>query len=362
MDFSPYKRAGTTAVALAAAMLVAVAFLYHASLLRAAGHIVVLQYHHFGSQTPPSTSIALDKFDAQIEYLEKNGFSVWPLEKAISYLRQGRSLPDKCVAITIDDAYLSVYTEAFPRLRRRNWPFSVFVATRAIDRGGSAFMSWDQMREMLPHNATFEIHSHSHPYLIRKKAGENEGQWERRVVSEIRTSQKRLLQELGVKSVLFAYPYGEYNLELKKTVRDLGLIGIAQQSGAIWSGSDFAALPRYPLSGAFADLADFKVKVNSLPLPVISARPEDPILSEGAYTPTLRLKLAPAEYNVHSLACFASGQGRIKVKWIDRQNPEFEVVPKRPLPVGRNRYNCTASHNKQNRYYWYSHQWIRPAN
>ena len=37
---------------------------------------IVLMYHHFGDNKHPSTNIRLDQFDAQLEYLEENGFQV----------------------------------------------------------------------------------------------------------------------------------------------------------------------------------------------------------------------------------------------------------------------------------------------
>jgi len=92
---------------------------------------------------------------------------------------------------------------------------------------------------------------------------------------------------------------------------------------------------------------------------VIAAEPEDMELPDGMDMPVLRLKLSPEEYRPDSIACFASGQGRIKARWTDRKNLEMEVVADKPLPQGRSRYNCTALHKSENRYYWYSHPWIR---
>jgi hypothetical protein len=40
-----------------------VIFLYAACFAVAADHAVILQYHHFGSDTPPSTSVTLEQFD-----------------------------------------------------------------------------------------------------------------------------------------------------------------------------------------------------------------------------------------------------------------------------------------------------------
>jgi len=43
-------------------------------------------------------------------------------------LGKGQDLPANTVSITFDDACRTIYTEAFPRLRKRNWPFTLFAS------------------------------------------------------------------------------------------------------------------------------------------------------------------------------------------------------------------------------------------
>jgi peptidoglycan/xylan/chitin deacetylase (PgdA/CDA1 family) len=329
--------------------------------VRAADHAVILQYHHFGNGLPPSTSVTVERFKEQLDALEENNSSVWSLSEIISYLKQGKSLPDMCVGITIDDAYRSVYEKAYPLLLGYNFPATVFVATEGVDMNLKTYLSWDQMREMRKHGITFASHTHTHPYLIRTRKGESIAEWKSRVKKDIITSVKRLESELDIHVDFFAYPYGEYNTRLKEIVRELNLVAFGQQSGAIWSGSDFAALPRFPVSGVYSEIKSFKTKIRSLALPVISEQPESPILSPGNRLPVLRLKLKPGDYIPGSIACYVSGQGKVDIKWIDKEKNIFEAVAKYPLPKGRSRYNFTAIHKDGGRYYWYSHLWITPG-
>ena len=82
----------------------------------AADHAVILMYR-FGENNYPSTNIRLEQFDAHLEVLASSEYNVMALADIIDRIQGGQSLPDRTVAITIDDAYLSVYTEALPRLR-----------------------------------------------------------------------------------------------------------------------------------------------------------------------------------------------------------------------------------------------------
>lgn len=326
---------------------------------RAAGHAVILQYHNFGEDTPPSTSVTMQQFESHLGYLEENGFTVWPVDRIVAYVRENKELPARCVGITIDDANISVYERAFPELKKRGLPFTVFVPTDSVDRGYQSSMSWEQMREMQGFGASFSSHSRSHAYLIQKLAGESEEKWRDRVREDLEISLRRLSKELGSGSNLFAYPYGEYNPSLKNIVTGMNLVGFSQQSGAVWAGSDFAALPRFPMASRYAGMGQFAEKVNSLPLPVLSAEPDNPVLRQGVSTPSLRLKLAPGDYRRDSLSCYADGQGEIRVSWKDLSERIVDVSAVEPLPRGRSRYNCTAIHREGGRYYWYSHLWIR---
>lgn len=339
-------------------LLLSIALLGFAIPATAARHAVILQYHHFGDDTPPSTSVTLSQFDAHLNYLEKNDYQVWPLEKVVAYLHEGRDLPERCVAMTIDDAYADTYTRAFSRLKARHWPFTVFVATDAVDKGYRGLLTWQQMREMAGSGATFANHSSTHDHLIRMGPQETEEQWRLRVTQDIQRAQRRLREELGNAPALFAYPYGEYDEPLKRLVTSLDLIAFGQQSGPAWTGSDFQALPRYAMSGRYADAQEFAVRLRSLPLPVESAEPDEPVLPLGEPRPKLRLDLAPGPYRTESLACYV-GTERAELRWLDTDRRILEVRARRPLPVGRSRYNCTAPHQDGWRFFWYSHLLIR---
>ena len=71
------------------------------------------------------------------------------LPDIIAALENGTPLPDRAVAITIDDGYLSVYEQAWPRLRDAGIPFTLFLSTDSIDAEYKSFMRWDHVREMV---------------------------------------------------------------------------------------------------------------------------------------------------------------------------------------------------------------------
>jgi poly-beta-1,6-N-acetyl-D-glucosamine N-deacetylase len=377
---------------------------------------VILQYHHVDAATPASTSITPEMFELHLSYLEQRGFRVLSLAEIVDALRAGEALPELSVALTFDDAYRSVGEQAWPRLRERGWPFTVFVTTGGVDQGLGSYLSWDQMRAMAAEGVDFAAHSHSHDALIHRRPGESEEQWRERVRRDIQLSCVRLEEEgVSERCRFFAYPYGEYDAGLRRIVAELELIGFGQHSGPVGPLSDWLALPRFPASGPYADLGSLATKLYSLPLPVLDVDPLDPVLPADSPRPVLRLGLAPGGYRVGGLAAYADGQGAIQVRVIDpggpdpegaasratlpaaaseaasdaasegtpdqasrggsrvasggQRGPVIEILPLADLPKGRSRYNVTApQHSTQGnppdvpggvRYYWYSHLWVR---
>lgn len=322
----------------------------------------VFMYHRFGEDRFPSTSVPLERFEQQLDWLVEAGIEVWSLSRLMRAWRDGREVPQPVVAITVDDAYASVYSEAWPRLRARGMPFTVFVATAAVDGEFKDMMSWEQMREMRAAGVEFANHSVSHDYLQRRRDGESAEHWRQRITGEIQQAQRRLQAELGEDSnrdpALFAYPYGEYSVALMDLVEELGYLAFGQHSGALGSTAIAQALPRYPINTSYGELPDFRLKARSLSLPVLSQTPLDPVLAEGN-PPGLILTLGESGADLDRITCYASGQGRIPLEPVPGETGVYRVEAPEPLGKGRSRYNCTAPQRGGDRWYWFSQLWIR---
>jgi len=323
-----------------------------------ASHCVILQYHHFSEKTPAITSVTPEQFDNHLNYLKQNNFNVMALHDVVLSLKHQLELPEKCVSLSVDDAYLSVYEEAYPRLKKLGWPLTVFVNTQAVDKNLKVSLSWQQMREMSQHGVSFENHGHGHIHMIRKKVGESDREWLKRISQDIQTAQRRISKELGVKPTLFAFPYGEYNPQLINLIEGIGLTGFGQQSGPAWPDANMGALPRFPMASNYANMKGFITKVNTLPLPVTRAQPSDPLTRLGQWRPSLKLQLAPASYSRNNLRCYVSGSDNVDITWSDSEKDSVFITPKFDLKPGRHRTNCTMPSSRKGRFHWYSHNWF----
>ncbi|PLW82255.1 polysaccharide deacetylase [Kineobactrum sediminis] len=323
----------------------------------AADHGTILLYHHVGTDTPASTSITPNQFRTQLDYLQEHGFRVMPLTAMLDALYAGESLPDNAVAITFDDAYESVYSNAYPELASRSMPFTVFVATEPLDKGYDGFMRWQDMAAMDADLADFGAHSVSHKHLLALDPKERPRAWLRRARDEIVDSAARIVAELGRPVRTFAYPFGEYDTRLAGLVRELDFYGLAQQSGAVGSGTNPQIIPRIPISRSHADdLQRFATAINARPLPV---REEDPgrilIHADIAAPDSFAFELGEGPFRRGQLACFSASGAPLEITAVDAG---YRVALPELTP-GRNKINCTApSTERSGEYFWYSRLWI----
>jgi len=322
--------------------------------INAANHAVILQYHHISSTTPAATSLSTEKFNAHLQALQAGGFKIMALPELLKKIQNRIEIEDKTVAITFDDAYQSVYEVAYPLLKQRGWPFTVFVAPDAIDKKQHHVMNWHQIRELADSGVTIANHSYSHQHLIRRLPKENELNWRKRVLADIEKAEQIIFKQTAQSHHLLAWPYGEYADPLSEDLKQAGYVAVAQHSGVIHHQSNFQALPRFSFNQAYADVDDFIVKASSLALVVTKVVPQQVVVNDANFS-QLKLWFSHKTKNINQLSCFASDQGKVSTKIIGFYS---EVRLNSALNPGRSRLNCTIPAGN-GRFYWYSKLIIR---
>lgn len=325
---------------------------------------VILQYHHVSDDTPASTSVSPALFKQHLDYLAEHEFTVWPLPKLVEHLQTDLPVPDKVVVITFDDAYDSIYYAAFPLLKARKWPFTVFVAPQPVEQKLRSFMTWEQLVSMKKAGATLVNHSYNHAHLVRRLDDESKAQWLARIEADLRQTQAMLEKHLGETPKLLAYPYGEFNQELEDLVRKMGYVAFGQQSGAVSSQHSLTSLPRFPMTNQFGAMDQFKDKVASLPFPAQAVTPVIQVIETEKTAPgSLQLRLFPQAVREQQLSCFFAGVGRLDTRVTRTEDAILVDIARLPkLPVGRSRLNCTAPSSLKEysgRFHWFSYFWMR---
>ncbi len=176
-----------------------------------------------------------ETFEKQLQYLRDNGYTTITFGSFVDAIKSGRSIPDKTVVLTFDDALDTQYANAFPLLKKYNMTGTFFVYTLVL--GHKKFMTWDQVIEVDKAGIEIGSHTKTHAYLIKADA---EG-----LVDEIAGSKKTIEEHLGHGIATLAYPFYQYNETVMTAVQSAGYAG----ARAGWKKNPNSFAEMYSLQG-----------------------------------------------------------------------------------------------------------------
>ena len=305
----------------------------------------IFVYHRFGENKYPSTNIKISQFKKHIEELTNNNYNVISIGQIIDAFINKKNLPSKTVGLTIDDAFLSIYNKAWPLLKEKKLPFTVFVSTMPVGSGSKNYMNWDQIRELVDSGVTIGHHTKNHFHLVNKD--------KETIINEIKKANNEFLKNLGFIPDIFAYPYGEYSYEIKQITKEYFKAAFGQQSGIIYNGIDVFELPRFSLNEQYGDLKRFKFAANSYGLQMKNILPTDRTI-KNINPPLLGFTLLN---NIESsIKCYPSHNINAKLTRIGEKR--IEIRFNREFPKGRTRINCTT--NDKGKWRWTGFQFFNP--
>lgn len=319
---------------------------------------VALLYHHVDTTTPASTSISPELFLEHLNIIEQQGFSVLPLTEIVEKLANKQALPKKAIAITFDDGYISIYENAYPELKKRKMPFTVFINPQAVKKKYGDSMTWLQLKEIQANGATIANHGNHHQHLLARLDNEDQQQWLDRITLNIQNAQQSLQENLGITHKLFAYPYGEFDQHLVERLKELNYIGFGQQSGGFNATNNFQALPRFPAAGVYSNPHTLLNKIESLAFTLTQAIEFPAPLKEGDAAPRFIFNIHEHDIIQHSLQCYYEGQAIPTTVEKAQFTLTVSTQAKTSLSSGRHRYNCTAKSASTNQYYWLSMPYV----
>ncbi|HHX50334.1 MAG TPA: polysaccharide deacetylase family protein [Clostridia bacterium] len=204
--------------------------------------VAILMYHHLDWEESPST-ISPTRFASQVGMLAEEGFNIISLEDLGAFLEGTGEVPPNAVVLTFDDGYASVYHHAFPLLKEKEYPATVFMIVSRIGNQEKEIpkLTWEMMGEMQDSGISFQSHTYdSHHYVVVNEKGEEkpalaahiydpvtgrrETATERgyRLREDLRLSRTLLEQGLGGRVEYLAVPYGWYDEVVVETAREVG--------------------------------------------------------------------------------------------------------------------------------------------
>ncbi|HQR10760.1 MAG TPA: polysaccharide deacetylase family protein [Casimicrobiaceae bacterium] len=200
--------------------------------------VPILCYHRFG---PRSSQLAVTPaaFEAQMDYLARNGYHVLSMSRFAGFLERGEPVPRKSVVLTIDDGYRSTYEVAFPILRKYGFPATVFLYSDFV--GAPDALTWPQMKELQASGLIdIQPHSKTHSNLTVRLAGESDAKYRDRMRAEVEMPIRLIQDRLAEGSLVYAFPYGDVNETVVDLLKRQGVrLGVTVTPG----GNGFFAYP-----------------------------------------------------------------------------------------------------------------------
>jgi len=203
----------------------------------------------------------INRFEKQMEYLAKNCHVV-----NVSEIGEAQADARYTVAITFDDAFVSVLENAVPVLKRHGLSAGIFVPTGNLGQSprwempencpdkNEIVMNRDQLAELADDNISIFSHSVSHPIftLVDNDMLKNELEQSKNTLEEI----------LGYEIVGISYPHGAHDDRVCRLVMEVGYkLGFTTEPTMVDNNADPLKIGRFSVSPSDS-LLKFRLKVN----------------------------------------------------------------------------------------------------
>jgi peptidoglycan/xylan/chitin deacetylase (PgdA/CDA1 family) len=292
-------------------------FICFQAYLFASGHIFV--YHRFDDSRYPSANTSKQNLIKQFEYLKENNYKVVSLNEIYTKINLKQNIPDNWIAFTIDDAYKSFYTNALDIFKKYNYPFTLFVYTKATNSKYGDFMTWDMLNEAKKYGE-IGLHSHTHPHLLDLTLDD--------VNNDTKIAYELFTKNMGFEPLYYAYPYGEYNIDIENELKKFNFHMILNQNtGSIDKSSNLNSINRVALVGKSNIIT--KLKYTTLKVQWLEPKefPKDGILKSVK---------AKVDKSIKNVKLYITGNG-----WVDLKVKDGIIASKLNIKLTRSRTRIT---------------------
>jgi len=214
----------------------------------------ILMYHRVaphGSERLREWRVTPAQLEQQLHYLASAGYRSASFDEWRTAAEHYRPLPGRRVLLTFDDGYEDFAEHAHPLLRRYGFEATVFLVSDRVggtnewdrDYGETVgLMDWETIRALDGDGVEFGAHSATHPLMTALTLEE--------VVREASRCRTALLEQLGHGVRAFAYPFGDVDPAVARTVGACGFEYAVTTAGHTPSATTpMLLLPRMNVSG-----------------------------------------------------------------------------------------------------------------
>jgi len=186
-------------------------------------HVPILMYHYI-SELPPEAdvyrrdlTVTPAHFEAQLQYLQAQGYHSVLLADIYEALTTGKPLPEKPIVLTFDDGYNDAYTGALPLLQKYGFVGEFFLLATPAHYESPQYLTWSDVRAMADAGMSMQAHGRDH-YDLTERAYEF-------LVYQILGAREAVEAHIERPVRFFCYPSGRYDDATIAVVESAGYWG-----------------------------------------------------------------------------------------------------------------------------------------
>lgn len=184
--------------------------------------VPILVYHQVSDSLDWSiTRQRIKQLERGMRFLYEEGYKTVKLDEMSSFEQPG---DEKKVALTFDDGYEDLYTDAYPILQKYGFTAHVFIVTGYVGRyndwdfnwgrNKKKHLDWAQIRELSDAGFGMGSHTVNHPDLTRTPKPSLD--------YELRASKQFLEDKLGRSVDFLSYPFGRHDRHVEEKAQNAG--------------------------------------------------------------------------------------------------------------------------------------------
>lgn len=163
------------------------------------------------------------------------------IKDLLDYVYNGKPLPEKPIIITFDDGNESFYHYAYPILKQHNMKAVLSIVGSFTDTYSKnedhninySYLTWKQINELSKSsyveiaNHTYNLHNNEKGRQgCLPKANENKEEYKNILEKDIKKLQEDITKYTAKTPTTFTYPFGKFNKDTEKIVKDMGFSAI----------------------------------------------------------------------------------------------------------------------------------------
>ncbi len=201
--------------------------------------VPILMYHSIlrSSNTHGNYIISESAFEADLKYLQSEGYTAVFMQDLIDFTYNGKPLPAKPVVLTFDDGYSNNFLYAFPLLQKYNAKAVLSIIgyytdlyTETPDENPSySHVTWDNVKKMMD-SGLVEFQNHSYNMHTtdkgrngtKKKRGESDAAYRKVLTEDISKLQEEFKSHTNYTPSTFVYPFGSVSNASFDIIKNMG--------------------------------------------------------------------------------------------------------------------------------------------